>query len=50
MAKTVDVERLTHAAAGPKQPEPEYEFRKRRFHARPKAPGQHEKKYDYTRR
>lgn len=50
MAKTVDIERLTNAAAGPKPPEPEYEFRTRRFNAKPKPPGQHEKKYDYTRR
>ena len=50
MAKTISVDQLVYAAAGPHKPEPEYEFRRRTFRRRPKQPGQHETKYDYTRR
>ena len=50
MAKTISVDQLVYAAAGPQQREPEYEFRKRRFKSKPSKPGQHETKYDYTRR
>lgn len=48
MAKTVSIDQLVYAAAGPKPKEPTYEFRRRRFRKVAPKPGEHDKSYDYT--